>query len=333
MTSRRNTLRFIGSLTASAALPRLSQAQTKEKAVYAETEGFHWIVPYVASATDTWGQAGLALDTTVFPTGRNGIDAVLAGQADFGICTDTPFITASLRGLKPVIIAAYAKTSTGNRIIVRSDRVRTAAEFRGKTVATVIGGAGHYLLTRFLSAKGVPAGEVKVINMSPPDMVNALAKGDIDAFAWDTQSGKVAVTRGEGKVAFFDTSDSPKYFWSHCLMIASESVVKTKPEMCSRVARALQTSIDYCNANPAKVVEIVAKRTRTDLPTAKDAIADFQLGMTFDQNLMADMEQQAQWSIDNKFSPKPAADLKAHLRGLIYLDAVRAVRPAAVTIA
>ena len=333
MTTRRESLRLMGALAAGSVLPGATFAQAREKIIYAETEGFHWIAPYVASAIDAWGQAGLATETVVFPTGRNGIDAVLAGRADFGICTDTPFITASLRGLKPVIVAAYTKTSTGNRIIVRNDRIKAAGDFRGKTVATVLGGAGHYLLTRFLAARGVPAAEVKVINMSPPDMVNAIAKGDIDAFAWDTQSGKAAMTRGEGKVEFFDTTDSPKYFWSHCVMIANENVVKTRPEACVRVVRALQAAIDFAKANPARVVEFISKRTRTDADTTRGAIADFDLGLAFDEKLAGDIVEQAQWSIDNKFSPKPPGDLKAFFRSLMYVDAVKAVRPAAVTIA
>lgn len=116
-------------------------------------------------------------------------------------------------------------------------------------------------------------------------------------------------------------------------MIANENVVKTRPEACVRVVRALQTGIDYAKANPAKVVEFISRRTRTDVETTKGAIADFDLGLAFDEKLAGDIVEQAQWSIDNKFSPRPPGDLKAFFRSLMYIDAVKAVRPAAVTIA
>ena len=89
MTTRRESLRLMGALAAGSVLPGTATAQAREKIVYAETEGFHWIAPYVASAIDAWGQAGLTTETVVFPTGRNGIDAVLAGRADLMLTGDT----------------------------------------------------------------------------------------------------------------------------------------------------------------------------------------------------------------------------------------------------
>src|ERR1700732_2719712 len=104
---------------------RAALAQASEKIVYAETEGYHWMVPYVASSLNTWKIAGLDCETVVFPSGRLGLDALLAGKADFGIATDTPFIYAAMRGLKPRIVVPYSTSSTGSQpLAVRAERIK-----------------------------------------------------------------------------------------------------------------------------------------------------------------------------------------------------------------
>src|SRR6185436_10698897 len=76
--------RFIGHATAAGALAwtwtsrQGALAQAKDEFLYAETEGFQWSVPYVASGTDTWAKAGLAPKTAVFSSGRLGTEAMLA---------------------------------------------------------------------------------------------------------------------------------------------------------------------------------------------------------------------------------------------------------------
>ena len=57
------------------------------------------------------------------------------GQTDFAISTDTPFIYAAMRGLRPIVIATYSRASGGAWIVVRNDRIKKPADFAGKSVA------------------------------------------------------------------------------------------------------------------------------------------------------------------------------------------------------
>ena len=182
---RRDFLKAVGLAGTTAVLPWQVFGQEKEKFIYAETEGYHWSVPYVASGADTWGQAGLAPQTEVFTWGKMGMNAMLAGKVDVSIAVDAPFILPALRGLKPVLIAPFSRTETGARLTVRGDRIKSPEDLKGKTVTTLFGTGTHFFLRQFLVYHGIPESEVKIVHLSPPNMVTALARGDVDAMAWE----------------------------------------------------------------------------------------------------------------------------------------------------
>jgi len=300
------------------------------KVTYGETEGQHWMVPYVASARNTWRDAGLDLDTHVFPTGRVGIDAMLAGKLDVCICTDTPFVYAAMRGLKPQLIAPYSNTSKGSQIAVRSDRIKTPLDLRGKTVATLMGGGGHYFLTRFMGAHNLPANAVKIVNMQPNNMVIALARGDVDALCWDPLTVQAAVEQSGGKVGLLDTSDSKKYFRQYCLMVGNEAFVKSRPDACDRIVAALQSAIGYIRENPAQSVQIMSTRSKITPQQSEQALADFTREIRFDEALMTALIAQSEWAIENKLAVRPAQDLRAMYRDLMYVQGAKKAVPGSV---
>jgi len=330
--SRRGILGGMGAAAVLSATGGAGLAQGLQRVIYAETEGFHWIVPYVASAKGTWVPAGVDLQTVVFPVGRLGMEACLSGKADFAICTDTPYVFAAMRGLKPQVVAPFSRNATGSKITVRNDRIRAPQDIKGKTVATVIGGGGHYFLTRFLKHYGMTVADVKLINLSPPEFVTAIARGDVDAFSWDLQAAVAGVERGQGKVSILDTSDSAKYFTALCLMMANEKVVKERPEACKAVVRALWSALAFAKANPEETVDIVSARTKTTKDASRTAIADFELDIRFDGDVVEALVEQSEWAIENRQAQRPAADLKAFYRDLMYVDGVRALSAGAVSI-
>jgi sulfonate transport system substrate-binding protein len=64
--------------------------------------GYTWALTFLAEALGTWKQNDVDLNVVDFPTGRESMQALLAGSADFSTSTDTPFIFAALQGLKPL---------------------------------------------------------------------------------------------------------------------------------------------------------------------------------------------------------------------------------------
>jgi ABC-type nitrate/sulfonate/bicarbonate transport system substrate-binding protein len=330
---RRDFLLSAAGTIASLGLCRTPSFATEAMGInYGETEGLLWMVPYVASAEHTWQGAGLQVTTLVFPSGRVSLDALFAGKLDCCITTDTPFLLAAMRGLKPRILAPYSVTSSADAIAVRADRIKTPADFKGKTVASLAGGGGHYFLTRYLGFHHLNTSDIKVINMQPNAMALALGRGDVDALAWDTPTARAAIAQGNGKVVLLDTTDAAKYFRQYSLMLASDVFVRNRPTACDAIVVALQKAIDFVHAHPDDALKVVATRAKVGPDEARESLTEFHHEIKFDARLIDDLVHQAELAIENNLAAKPSGDLPTLFRDLLYLDGARKAAPGSVEI-
>src|SRR5215475_11560876 len=191
-----------GFATLSGSRTALAQ-QMKATLAYGST-GYTWAVTFVAEALGTWKGAGVDLSVLDFPTGRESMQALIAGSAEFSASTDTPFIFAALQGLKPIILVNYSRYSRDMKIVVRKESgidPLVPASLKGKKIATRIGTSGQYMLAKYLQMAGLTIKDVTMIDMSPNDMTIATVRGDVDGFSWTNQAAIVADRQAPGKVA------------------------------------------------------------------------------------------------------------------------------------
>ena len=109
-----------------------------------------------------------------------------------------------------------------------------------------------------------------VVNLSPPDAVTALVKGDIDAMAAWAPWVFNAVKQGGGKVYFtgnrsFIPGKEGQVDWLHVHagVVASGKMVKESPNTLKAVLRALRKATDSINTDREGAVKIVAREMKT----------------------------------------------------------------------
>jgi ABC-type nitrate/sulfonate/bicarbonate transport system substrate-binding protein len=315
-----------GSRTASA-------QQMKATLAYGST-GYTWAVTFVAEALGTWKNAGVDLSVVDFPTGRESMQALLAGSAEFSASTDTPFIFAALQGLKPLILVNYSRYSRDMKIVVRKEGgidPMAPASLKGKKIATRVGTSGQYMLAKYLEMAGVSIKDVTVIDMSPNDMTIATVRGDVDGFSWTSQAAVVADRQAPGKVAVMTQAGLEKYFQSHQLLLTSERVVREKPQLAAAAVKALFDAEARMASDP-NWAALIAARVRTTPEEITSATKDFEFKIGFDERFIDDLVAQAEWAIAAGLSKKPEGDLRALLRSLVYDGPVKAVHPERVSI-
>src|SRR5262249_47480967 len=122
----------------------------------------------------------------MFSSGREGLQALLAGQAQLQSVSETPIVHAIIQGNKVVTVATISRHKEA-KLIARKDRgIAKPSDLRGKRLATLPGTNSDFFMYEFLKKHKIPASEVKIANMPPPEMVAAYARGDIDGyFAWE----------------------------------------------------------------------------------------------------------------------------------------------------
>ncbi len=334
--SRRQLLQYGLALGTAAAWPAAASAQSLRPATLAYgSTGYTWAFTFVAEAIDSWKQAGIDLKVVDFPTGRESMQAVFGGSADFSTSTDTPFIFAALQGLRPIVLANYSRYSRDMKIVVRRGagiEPGKPASLKGRKIATRVGTSGQYMLAKYLEMAGLTIQDVTVVDLSPNDMTVALVRGDVDGFAWTGQAAAVAQKQTQGKVDVMTQTGLEKFFQSHQLLLTTERVLSSKPDLAPAAMKALLLAEDRITKDP-KWPDLIAARVRAPAAEIKEATEAFEFKLSFDTRFLDDLVAQAEWAIGAGLAKRPAGDLRQLLRSLIHVDALKTARPDRVTLA
>ncbi|MBB2926750.1 ABC transporter substrate-binding protein [Paraburkholderia silvatlantica] len=122
-----------------------------------------------------------------FPAAQPLGEALNAGAIDVGGLGDAPLIFAYSAGAKIRAVSATRSTPVDLAIVVPANSpIRSAADLKGRRIATTRGSIGHYLAVSTLERANIKLTDVTLSYMQPVDAQAALVSGDVDAWAtWD----------------------------------------------------------------------------------------------------------------------------------------------------
>ena len=123
----------------------------------------------VAIAGELWKAKGLDVSVVSFPSGREALEALIGGQADFAVIAEFPAATAALRK-QPFAVLADMSRYKANRIITTTD-VASMAALAGKRMGTTIGTNVQYQAETALAEAGATA---TMVNAGPADLLPTL---------------------------------------------------------------------------------------------------------------------------------------------------------------
>ena len=149
---------------------------------------------------------------------------------------ETSFLLAplaiSLREAGTPIKIVYLGHRDGTALVVHSDApIRTVAGLRGKRVAVPNRFSNQYLLLhKALRHAGVPAREVEIVEIPPPDMPAALSVKAVDAITSGEPFMGQAELDGYGRV-LYQTKDVWPNFISCVLVVHQDLIDRRRPEV------------------------------------------------------------------------------------------------------
>jgi NitT/TauT family transport system substrate-binding protein len=129
------------------------------------------------------------------------------------------------------IKVVYLGHRYGSAVVVRKDGpVKTFADMRGRTIAIPSRFSDERLLIfRAMKVWGIKPGEIKMVEMAPPDVSSALAANAIDAFVMGEPFPSQAEMAGFGRVLFQAREYWPDYM--SCILVVRQELIDTRPEV------------------------------------------------------------------------------------------------------
>jgi sulfonate transport system substrate-binding protein len=133
--------------------------------------------------------AGIALTGGAIP-------ALTEGKVDAATNAETQALLRSIANPEIRVILTVAEYSY--RIVARSSAgIRTAADLKGKKIATSLNSSAHFYIVKTLRGVGLSEKDVVIVGLAPPDMPAAIARGDVDAVSiWEPAAEKSVLALG-----------------------------------------------------------------------------------------------------------------------------------------
>lgn len=119
----------------------------------------------------------------------------------------------------------------GSAVVVRKDGpVKTFADLRRRVVAIPSRFSDERLiLFRAMKLWGIKPGEIKMVEMAPPDVSGALAANAIDAFSMGEPFPSQAEMAGYGRILFQAREYWPDYM--SCILVVRQDLIDTRPDV------------------------------------------------------------------------------------------------------
>jgi NitT/TauT family transport system substrate-binding protein len=283
----------------------------------------------VAHTKGYFAEHGL-LNVTLIPYvgGHRALRAIFAGEADIATASDLPTMFHSFTRDDYAVLFTFVTSDHDVKVITRHDTgIRTAADLAGKTIGATLGASSHFFLKSFLVYHQVNTDNINLINVSPEDMTKALQNGEVDAVStWEPFAYETVQALGRNAL----TISRPEAFYQETFnAIAQKPYIHNNKEIIYRIARSIDKAINFIRNNEEPSQAIVRQFFPGDTALLSAIWQDFVFDLSLDQSLLVTLENEARWAINNGL-----VEAKTHPNYLhyLYLDAVKAVRPEAVSV-
>jgi NitT/TauT family transport system substrate-binding protein len=230
---------------------------------------------FVAAEKGLFLQEGVEVELIPFQSGTTIMDAVVTGRidADCGSAiTGHWFAEQNVSGRLRIFLGYGSDSLTDNTFVVvvkKDSPVKGLEDLGDKKVGTFPGGTSIALAKAVIRTKTDPE-KVSLMEIPPPNMVPALAAGQIDAFFAPEPFGMMAVSGGVG--AYLIKSPLSLLGMKSGIVGGgfsfSTKFLKERPDLAAKVMAALEKAVDEIRTNEQGVRGYLTKYAHLPEPVA-----------------------------------------------------------------
>ena len=210
-----------------------------------------------------------------YNAGPSAMEAIFAGSLDLTYVGQGPALNAHFKSNGEEIRVLAGAANAGAALVLKQDSpIKTAADFRGKKIATPqLGNTQDISCRAWLKAQGFKVtqtgGDVTVLPTNNPDQLALLQNGGVDA-VWTVEPWVTRLER-EAKARVFLEDKNVITTW----LVSSTKFLNGQRELVKKIVAANAELTDWIQKNPDEaqklLVDELAAETRTTF--APDAVA------------------------------------------------------------
>ena len=274
-------------LTATVATPALAQAPIAMTIATGVDPSFAPF--YVAREAGIFTRNGLNVTVNTGPSGSAMVAFLIGNQINAAYGAEQAGVSAHL--VDPNVVAVAEGTALLRWISVLARGVENMDGLRGKRVGVARGTGSETFWLSVVSRLNLNPADYTIVNVEAPEMVAALERGNIDAFAvwepWPTRA-----MRAIPGTRILLSNDAIQIVRNFVYM--NKAWAEANAEATSRFMRSMVEAQQFIAAQPAEAAGHVARFLRQD----RTFIAELMTKVEFKMNLTADSVANIQLAID-----------------------------------
>lgn len=294
--------------------------------------GSSWITDAPTRIADSAGYfegaAGARIVVELADSGKQSLERLMAGEADFALMASVPLAMELLRldaeGLPheqwPVVLASVGLSNKTHHVIADRRRgIEQPGDLEGRSVGVLLNSSAHYGWDRFAQFNRVDPDAVRLVDTRPDLLADGLTDGRFDAVVtWTPYSDRILGQLGaNARVFALDSMDSVSW-----LLVSTRGVVAAYPDQVERVLAGYTRAIDLLHSDPSRAAALVGR----EVEWLRSGRVAWKLAL--DWPVLANIEQKLNWSAVRLGLERP------RLRPHHYIDRepMERFRPSAVTL-
>lgn len=245
------------------------------------------------------------IDATLltFSYGVDTVDAVLAGQADFGVIIDMPLLTRLTSG-KLSVPALIGTPNPGWHKLYVADTLQAPAGLKGKKIAVASGTAQEFVTRLYLEDNGLdPEKDVELVGFASLfEIIGAMKAGRADAsWIW----GQGVEQLGDNSGFSFVVDDSVVNQKTTALLVASKDVSDANPQLMAATLRALNKAGAVVENDIGDVAQIVADGISGDAAAIQPVISGQNYAISFETTAMQSLKAKYDFLVEQGVITEP----------------------------
>jgi len=276
---------------------------------------------YVAQQEGLFKKHGLDVRINTGPSGSAMVSFLINGQIESAFGSEIAGVAN--HNLDPNVVVVAQATRLVRWIAVVGRNIDTLDQLKGKKVGVARGSGGEVFWLALIDKLKLNAADYTVVNVEAPEMVAALERGNIDAYAvWEPW-----VTRGLAAVKNTKIlKDQENILEQGVYIYMNLGWIKKNPEQAEGFVRALVEATDVINKDRKRAAKDVSDFLKSlDPPMVEQLMTKLRFEMVLD-DFTVSLFKLAETQLKQQGKLTKPLDLNA----FIYPDLMRRVLPKAV---
>lgn len=277
---------------------------------------------YVAKEGGFFERNGLDVTVNTGPSGSAMIAFLIGNQIASAYGAEQAGVSANVRD--PNVVAVAEGVALLRWISVLGRGIRTMEELKGKRVGVARGTGSETFWLSVVAKLNLNPADYTIVNVEAPEMVAALERGNIDAFAvwepWPTRAQRAIPN------THILVNNEQIQIVRNFVYMNKAWATENRP-VTERIMRSLIQASDFLDSNRDQAVQQVARFLRQD----RGLVAELMTKVGYRMNLTADSVANIQLAID-QLRGMNRLDRPVTTSDVIWADPLRWVAPDRVRI-